>query len=104
EGSTQIERTLLQAACELTTDRTRAAELLHDLVIEIPREIWTATEWDATVATRLRLAVDADAEREFLQILHEQPMIAGLLEPRDFRVLAPPTGNLPWNRMPDRTS
>ena len=104
DDSVKIDRTLLQAACEMQSDSMLASDLLQALVDETPRDAWPPADRDAAIATRLRLAVDAEAEREFLEILHEQPMAAGLLEPGYFRVIVPPTGNLPWNRMTDRTS
>jgi endonuclease G len=94
----RIDRALLLAACELTADRLRAADLLHEVLEQNPREAWPGEDRDAVIATRLRLIVDAEAEREFLRLLHEQSVLAGLLEPRHFRVLVPPGGNLPWDR------
>lgn len=104
DDGVKIDRTLLQAACAMQSDSMLAADILQALVEETPRDAWPAADRDAAIATRLRLAVDAEAEREFLEILHEVPMAAGLLEPRHFRVIVPPTGNLPWNRMTDRAS
>jgi hypothetical protein len=99
-----IDHTLLEAACSLTTDSMRAVDLLKQLVERTPRDAWSSADRDAAIATCLRLAVDAEAERDFLQILHEQPLIAGLLTQHHFRVLVPPGGNLPWNRMTEPTS
>ena len=100
----RIDRALLLAACELTADRLHAADLLHEVLEQSPREAWSGDDRDAAIATRLRLVVDAEAEREFLQMLHERPMLAGLLEQQHFRVLVPPAGNLPWNRTAQSSS
>jgi hypothetical protein len=104
DRTVRIDRALLLAACTLTVDRLRAADLLQEVVDQSPRDAWPSADRDATIATRLRLAVDAEAEREFLQILSGLPMVAGLLEQRHFRVLVPPGANLPWKRITDPTS
>ena len=96
--ATQIERTILEAACCLGPDPQRAESLLHNLVTETPVDAWPAADRNAVIATRLRLAVDADAEREFLEIVHDLPNVAGLLMQGQFHVLAPPSGNLPWRK------
>lgn len=102
DESVKIDRTLLQAACDITVDPVHAADLLHHLVEQSPRDSWTNVDRNAAIATRLRLVVDAEAEREFLKIVEEEPMAAELLEQHHFRVLVPPE-KLPWKR-PNRTS
>lgn len=103
EGADGIDHILLLAACQLTVDRLHAAGYLREAVERTPRDAWPSADRDAAIATCLRLIIDAEAEREFMRILSEQPMVAGLLEQRHFRVLVPPGGNLPWNRMTDPT-
>jgi len=96
--ATRIERAILEAACYLGTDPQRAGDLLHGLVAETPADAWPDADRNAAIATRLRLVVDADAEREFLQILHDEPRAAGLLTQQQFRVLVPPRANLQWRQ------
>lgn len=100
DDAVRIDRTLLDAACVLTTDRARAGDLLQELVDVTPRDGWSNEDRDAVIATRLRLVVDVDAEQGLLDILHEHPLAAELLNPGQFRVLLPPGGNLPWGRAP----
>lgn len=97
DDATRIDRTLLRAGCTLTTDSVHAGRLLQELVEQTPRDAWTNADRDAAIATRLRLVVDAKAELEFLQILRDQPDLAGLLAKSHFRVLVPPGGYLRWS-------
>lgn len=93
----KIDRSVLDAACCLDGQRERAAAILKQLVDVTPIGAWPDLDRDAAIATCLRLAVDADAEREFLEILQEDPSVAGLLSPTCFRTLVPPALDLPWN-------
>lgn len=94
------DRELLLAACELEGDRQLATQRLHRLIDAAPQYAWNDVDLDALVATRLRLAVDAEAELAMLQLQFERPALARLVRPEDFRVIAPPMDDLPWRRGP----
>lgn len=98
DDTARIDRTLLEAACTLTTDSLHSADLLQGLIERTPNDAWPSADRDAAIATRLRLVVDSDAEQAFLQILQKYPTAVSLLDQRHFRVLVPPGGDLPWNR------
>ena len=77
------------------------AGLLQEVVEQSPRDAWPGADRDA-IATRLRLVVDAEAEWEFLKILHTRSRGSGPARPRHFASSCP-GGSLPWNRTTDRT-
>jgi hypothetical protein len=84
-------RALLRAASLISVDRAAAGSVLEELVEIPPNKDSGSREVDhlAIVATRLRLAVDADAERMFIEEVAKGPY-DNMLEPMDFRVITPP--------------
>jgi hypothetical protein len=95
-SANQVDRALLEAAMLAGENSDAAGTILEELVDHVPTESWSAADRDAAIATRLRLAVDAEAEVAFLELLYWQPEIARLVLRTQFRVLAPPSDELPW--------
>lgn len=95
----RIDSALLRAACLLVSDPMAAAETLHALVTDVAATSELPNhDVDAIVATRLRLAVDAEAEMDLLECMRVEPLAVGLVKRDHFRVVEPPAARLPWGR------
>jgi hypothetical protein len=82
-----VDKVLLEAACFVESDRGRAGWILDQLMAQ--RLPIALIDVNAIVATRLRLAVDVEAELTVLRSGNPSIMYR-LLAPTHFRVIAPP--------------
>lgn len=90
----RVDRALLAAAVAMESDRMKAAAILARLIDDRLVESEMARE-DVAVS-RLRLVVDADAERELLELAFAKPQIGEEIVIRaPYRVMVPPRA---WRR------